>query len=165
FTLSEKIYVPVWAVAGALKQGIVWDANKNIVQAGKKSAEGVVKGDVIYVAPQSITSLFGGNQEIDKEKKQLSFEVLTVLWQGKAVQLDVQRLDGKLVVPVLSLAELAGQKVVWDALKKAATAQEKSAPVTQVGECPYISVDDIPHLFNLNVAVNDEAHTLEIRHQ
>lgn len=163
--LSEKLYVPVWAVAGALKQSITWDENKSVVYSGEKSVQGMVKGDVIYVSPQSIPELFGGTQEIDKGKKEIAFDVLSVLWKGKAVPLDVQQIDGKLAVPVLSLAELVGQKVVWNAAQKVASVQGKDAPSAKIGDQSYVLVSDIPKLFNLKVVLNTEAHTLEIKQQ
>jgi hypothetical protein len=164
-TLSDKVYVPVWAVAGALNQSIIWDETKRMVYAGKKSAEGIVKGDIIYVTEQSIPKLFGGKEEFDKGKSECSFDALTVLCQGKVTQLDVRQIDGKLSVPVLAIAELVGEKVVWNAANKVASVQGKSAQAAEVGERPYISVSDIPKLFNLKVKLNDEAHTLEILQQ
>lgn len=164
-TLEEKLYVPVWAIAGALKEGIIWDETKKQVYAGKKSAGGIVKGDIIYVAPQSIPELFGGREEVDKEQRQVSFDVLSVLLNGRAVSLELQQINGKLAVPVLSLAELVGQKVVWNAAQKIAFVEGSSAPATELGERPYITVADIPKLFNLSVALHSDTHTLEIKQQ
>lgn len=164
-TIAEKLYVPAWAIAGALKKGITWDESKHLVYAGKRSVEGIVKGDIIYITPESIPSLFGGKESFDKKKKEFSFDVLSVFLKGKAVELDIQQIDGNLAVPVLSLAELLGQKVVWDAVGKVVSLAGKSALATEAGERPYIFVTDIPKLFNLNVLVNEEAHTLDIFEQ
>lgn len=163
-TLSDKVYVPVWAVAGALKESIIWDEKSGMVIAGTRLVEGVVKNDIIYVEAKSLPHLFGGKQVVDQQKKEFSYDVFKVFWHGKSVALDVQKIDGVLSVPVLSLAEIVGQKVALDAVKRVKVTEGENAPDKANAE-GYIKVSDIPKLFNLNIMLNEEAHTLEIREQ
>lgn len=161
---DEGLYVPVWAVAGALKSEIVWDETRQMVRGGKRSVPGVVKGDILYVTAENLQLLFGGQQILRQEDNSLEVNVLSLIVNDKLVSQDVQVLDGVLAVQVVPLADSLKKKVVWDAEKGTLLLNDKAIPYSLIDSQPYIPITKINEYFNAYVFWNQQAYRIEVSH-
>ncbi|EAX47992.1 ErfK/YbiS/YcfS/YnhG family protein [Thermosinus carboxydivorans Nor1] len=159
---ENTLFVPVWAIAGALKRNIQWDEQTQTVRAGNFSAPGIVKGDILYITFDNVQVLFGGQQRWQQEERRLDINGHTAALNGKTFTSDVRVLDGILAIPLLALAETIGQKVVWDAAKKAATINGKSLPLGLIAGQPYIQITKIYDYFQAYVYWNESARSIEL---
>jgi len=159
---NDAFYVPVWAVAGALKSEIVWDETRQIVRGAKRSVPGVVKGDVLYVSAENLQLLFGGQQVLRQEDNTLEINVLSLLVNDKLVSKDIQLLEGVLAVQVLPLADALRQKVVWDADKGTLLLNGKPIPYGLIDNQPYIQITKINEYFKAYVYWNQQAYRIEL---
>ena len=159
---GDILYVPVWAVAGALKIDIAWNEVKQQVQGKTNIVPGVVKGDVLYVTASDLQSLFGGQQLLQTEENCLEINALDVIVNGKLLTNDVQSIDGVLAVPVLSLCEALNEKVVWDSAKGALMSKGRTVPYKLINNQPYIQINRINEYFNAFVFWNQQTRRVEI---
>lgn len=67
--------VPVWPLAAAFRQDVIWNDYNNTVQCGQQFVSGVVKGSVVYVTPDSAVALFGGMKLWNHKDNSLEFGV------------------------------------------------------------------------------------------
>lgn len=159
---NNTLYVPVWPVASELKTNILWDEQNHLVRGPKCAVPGLVKGDIVYVTNDNLQKLFGGQQTWQPDENILEINAVRLLVNNTPVACDVQMIDGILAVPVLPLAEALGQKINWDAIKKAATLQNRSLPVGLIADRPYIQITKIHELFRAYVFWNEPVHTIEL---
>lgn len=159
---ENTLFVPVWTIAAALKRNIQWDEQTKTVRAGNFSAPGIVKGDILYITSDNVQVLFGGQQSWQQEERRLDINGLTVALNGKTFTSDVRVLDGVLAIPLLALADAIGQKVTWDAMKKAATMNGKPLPIGFIGGQPYLQITKIYDYFQAYVYWNEPARSIEL---
>lgn len=160
--IQGSAYVPVWAIAEALKTNITWDEQKGLVQGEKRSVNGIVKGDILYVTPENIQVLFGGQQSWNKEDNCLDFDFTIVVVNGKVITRNVQMVEGIIAVPAMEIAKATGQPAKWDGAKNTLTIQGKNVPVSLVDKEPFIKINQINEYFNAFVYWNQLEHTIEI---
>lgn len=161
-SVQGKVLVPVWAVAAAVKTNIVWDEQNQVIHAGKRSASGTVRGDVIYTSPENIQALFGGQIQVNADEPCVEFKVLTVSVNGRVWTTDVQSIDGVLAVPAIQLADVLGQKAVWDATAGQMMLQGRQVPVAEIDQKPYVQITKINEFYKAFVYWNEPACTIEI---
>ncbi|MDD4601675.1 hypothetical protein SDC9_27460 [bioreactor metagenome] len=159
---GDVLYVPVWAVAGALDVNIAWDEIKQVVRAKKNVVPGVVKGDVLYVSAQNLKVLLGGQQLLNTEENHLDINILSVVINDKLITRDVQFVDGVLALPVLQLSEALGKKVVWDPSNGLLMMKDKGIPFALIDNQPYIQINKINEYFNAFVFWNQQDRKIEI---
>lgn len=159
---DDQLYIPVWAVAGALNQNITWDEEKQLVRSKNRVVPGVVKGNVLYVSADSLQLLFGGQQLINSDENCLEINMLGVVVNSKFITSDVQVLDGVLAVPAVRLSEAIGQKVVWKADKGLLLLKDKMIPYGLIDNQPYIKITQINEYFKAFVYWNQQERKIEI---
>ncbi|MGI6093527.1 MAG: L,D-transpeptidase family protein [Veillonellaceae bacterium] len=159
---GNQLYVPVWAVAGALNQNIIWDEEVNIVRYKNRDVQSVVKGDVLYVSANDLHVLFGGQQLINSDDNCLAINMLEVFVNNKLITCEVQVLDGVLALPAVQLGQALGQKTVWNADKKLLLMKNRSLPYGLIDSQPYIKITQINEYYNAFVYWNQQECKIEI---
>lgn len=155
-------YVPIWAIAKALKSNIVWDEQTQIVWKGKQQTNGIVKGDVVYINGDSIKDLFYGDTFFNEAENCIEFDGLVVMVNGKFLGNDVEVVGGILAVPMLPLADAIGQLVTYDSVTHAFMFQGKPVPTTIIDEQPYIQITKINEYFNADLFLDTKKHVIEV---
>ena len=162
--VSQKnvIYLPVWAIAEALKSNVTWDEQNQMVSNGKRAVPGIIKGDIIYVTLDQGKLLFGGQYVWREDNKCLEINGLTVSLNGKMIDNDVQVSNGILALPVMSLAEALGQKIVWDSANQTLRVHGQTVPIEVIANQPYLQITRIYEIFNAYVYWNEQGRSIEI---
>lgn len=159
---QDTLYVPVWAIAGALKINLIWDETNQLIRGEKRSVPGIVKGNILYATAEDAQVLFGGQKVWKPEENLLEINVLSVFVNNKLLTKDVQMVDGILAIPLLPLADAVSQKVHWDPVKKSATTYGKPLPVATIDGQPYIQITKIYEYFKAYVYWNEKARSIEM---
>lgn len=159
-------YIPVLAVAQALKQKIVWDDKTKTVRYGAASVPGTVSNGVVYVSLPDASQIFTAEQNWKAVENHLAFSTLTAFFNEKPVYLEINKLQGILAVSVWSLADALDRKVAWNEETQTLTLMDKgksvNVPVGMIGKNPYIKITDINQYFDVYVYWNEEGKTLEL---
>lgn len=155
-------YIPVWAVAKAMKVNLTWDESAKTVKTGNFTAPGVVKGDILYVTAEGLQTLFGGQAVVKPEERLVEISVIGLSLNGKPLTSDVRLAGEVLAVPVLPLADAMGHKYQWDPKTGILVIQGKQAPVIMVGEQPYLPITKIYEFLRAYVFWNQPAHSIEL---
>lgn len=159
---QDVIYVPVWAIAGALKANLIWDEASQLVRGEKRSVPGIVKGNILYVTAENAQALFGGQKVWQPEENLLEINVVSVFMNNKLLTKDVQVADGILAIPLLPLADAVSQKIQWDPVKKTAAAYGKPLAIIMVDDQPYIQITKIYEYFKAYVYWNEKNRSIEL---
>ncbi|MEG6584624.1 L,D-transpeptidase family protein [Dendrosporobacter sp. 1207_IL3150] len=160
--IDDVMYVPIWPVAAVKKSNVIWDERNQIVRIEKNSAPGVIKGDVIYVTPESLAKLYAGQQQWSDEENCLEINQINLLVNGKVITNDVKTVDNILAVPVIQLANVLGHKSKWDDAKQNFTVQGQIVPIHMIDDQPYIKITKIYDIFKAYVFWNEKQHTIEL---
>ncbi|WP_425057681.1 L,D-transpeptidase family protein [Sporomusa carbonis] len=164
--VQDVRYVPVQAVAGALKQRISWNDKTRTVEYGAKSVPGVVSGNAVYVSTANLETLFGGEQSWMSEENSLNFDKLVVFLNDKPLSLEVNQVQGILAVPILDLAKVMGRNINWNEETKNVTLNDKGksvkVSVDMIGTVPYIKITNINQYFDAYVYWNEEGRIIEL---
>jgi hypothetical protein len=78
-SLDGTVLVPVWPLAAAFQKDVIWNDYNNTVRCGEQFVSGVVKGDVVYVTPDSAVALFGGIRLWNPKDNSLEFGIQPLL--------------------------------------------------------------------------------------
>jgi Uncharacterized protein conserved in bacteria len=159
---GDVLYIPVWAVASALNAEVLWDEGNQLIRSKKRIVPGIIKGDVLYVSPESLQALFGGQQMLKPDENYLEINTLSVVVNNKLVTKDVQMIDGILAVPVVPLGESLGQKVVWNAAKGLLMIRDQQIPYGLIDNQPYIQITKINECFKAHVYWNQPERRIEV---
>lgn len=159
---QDTLWVPVWAVAGALKTNLVWEEQGELIRGEKRSVPGTVKANIVYVTSENVPILFGGQKNWKTEENIFEINILSVFLNNKPLTKDVQTIDGILAVPVLPLAEAVSQKVQWDSVKKTVSMHGSPLPVGIIEGQPYIPITRIYEHFRAYVYWNEKARTIDL---
>jgi hypothetical protein len=159
---QDTLYVPVWAVAGALKTNISWDEQNQMVRNDKRSVPCVVKDSVLYITADDAQLLFGGQKVWIPEENTLEINALSVFLNNKLLTKEVQLIDGVLAIPLLPLAEAVSQKAVWDPAKKTVLVGDKPVPVGIIDGQPYIQITKVYEYFKAYVYWNEKVRSIEL---
>lgn len=159
-------YIPVLAVAQALKQKIVWDDKTRTVCYGAASVPGIVSNGVVYVSLADASQIFIAEQNWKAAENRLAFSTLAAFLNEKPIYLEINKLQGILAVSVWSLTDALERKVTWNEATQTLTLLDKGksvkVPVGVIGKNPYIKITDINQYFDVYVYWNEEAKTLEL---
>lgn len=161
FTHKDTIYIPVKPVAAALGINVLWDSQNGLVHGDKRSVPGYIINNQIAITGENALILFGGQQVWNSEENRLDIDVLTVLLNDRLVTKDVQIVDGIMAVPMITLANAMGQKVLrrvdgeyW--------LKDKKIPVNLIAGIPYIQITKIYDVFQAYVYWNQESRSIEL---
>jgi hypothetical protein len=72
-SVNGAVLVPIWPLAANLQKDVIWNDYNNTVRSGGQFVSGVVKGDVVYVTPESALALFGGIKLWNPKDNSLEF--------------------------------------------------------------------------------------------
>lgn len=164
--LQTARYVPINAVAGMLNRQIKWDEKNKIVQYGAVTVPGIVVNKVVYITTDNLASIFASKSSWKPDENTLIFDRQGVYVNDKPVNLEVNKAQGILAVPVLPLAEAIGRKVNWNQDRQEVTITDKGknmvVPITMVGRIPYIKITNINEVFDAFVYWNQKANTIDV---
>ncbi|MCE5285683.1 MAG: L,D-transpeptidase [Pelosinus sp.] len=74
-SLGGAALVPVWPLAAAFQKDVIWNEYNNTVRCGEQFVSGIVKGEVVYVTPESALALFGGMKLWNPKDNSLEFGI------------------------------------------------------------------------------------------
>lgn len=160
-TYKDIMYVPVWPVAKAIGIDLTWDDKEGLVRGNNQVVPGVQKGDRLFVTAEGAQILFGGQQIWEPEGNCLSFDVLSVLFNGRLISNDVRTIDGVLAIPFSSAAEATGLKLTRTSGGEYVVRGTK-APVRLIGEIPYIQITRIYDVLQADVYWNQPSRSIEL---
>lgn len=161
---DDVVYVPVWAVATALKRDLRWDKASGTVFSNMRGVPAVVKGDVLYVTGNDLPLLFNGRVIWQPEQMTISFMSATVLLNGRELALPIQTVQGVPALPVLQLAETLNLATVvtWQPRTDKLTVRSRAVPHVVCGDEPYIKITDIYQVFNTYVYWDTAGETIQL---
>jgi len=160
-TYQEILYVPVNPVAVALGVNITWDEQNGLIRVDKRSVPGHLIGSKIFVTAENLSILFGVRQELNPEANYIAIDVLTLLLNSRLIPIDVQMLEGIPAVPIITLAEAMGQKVIHRADGEY-WVEGKKVPVIFIQNIPYLQINKINDVFGAYVYLNPQSRSIEL---
>lgn len=155
-------YIPIWAVAKALKINVTWDEQTQLVWKAKHKTNGMVKGDVVYINANALKDLFHGETIFNESENCIEFDALAVMVNGKLLGNDVEVVGEILAVPMLPLADSIGKIVTYDSATQMFMIQGKQVPTTLIDDQPYIQITKINECFNAELFWNVQKHVIEV---
>jgi hypothetical protein len=159
---ANGLLVPIQPIAEVIKASITWDEANSQIRVGSRSFPGVKKGVSIYAVPESIPVLFGGNQQINPAKGALEVEILSLTLNSKPVTGDFPLRREIPLLPVLTVAEVLGQKVFWDEKTKILIANNKTVPIQVIGNKPYLEINKVYSYFKAYVYWDEAAGIIDL---
>lgn len=140
--VAQMEYVPVLAVAAALRSPVVWDVQQFLIKGKTGQASGLVKEGVIYVKAGDLPLLFGGTA-LWSEKEECIQVSVPCLWLGKALCGAVQRMEGRCLAPVREAIRQADAKYSWREGEKALWLGMRRVPVLLLEGEPYLEAEKL----------------------
>ncbi|SDF78632.1 hypothetical protein SPACI_031480 [Sporomusa acidovorans DSM 3132] len=164
--LEDVPYVPAYATAELFNRQINWDEKNKTVQYAANKVPGIVISDVVYITVNNLRALFGCEPSWNAGESTLVFARTGVFLNGKAINIELNKVEGMLAMPAIPLAKALGRKVSWDQDKQILTTTDKenkvNIPVSLVDSVPYIKITNINQYFGVYVYWNEEAKTIEL---
>jgi len=159
-------YVPINAVAGIVNGQMQWNEKSKTVTYGNITMPGIIVGKIVYIATDNLAPMFASKPSWKSAVNTLVFERQGVYLNEKPVNLEVNKLQGILAVPVLPLAEALGRKVDWNPqnqiLKVTNNGKNVIVPTTMIGSVPYIKITNINEYFDAYVYWNQAVNTIDL---
>lgn len=159
-------YVPINAVVGIYNGQMQWNEKSKTVTYGNITMPGIIVGKIVYVATDNLTAMFASKPSWKSDINTLIFERQGVYLNEKPVNLEINKLQGILAVPVLPLAEAMGRKVNWNQqtqiLKITNNGKNVIVPTAMIGGVPYIKITNINEYFDAYVYWNQAVNTIEL---
>lgn len=161
---DKTVYVPVWAVATALKRDIRWDQAGATVFSGMRGVPGVVIGEILYVNKDDLPLLFGGRVIWQPEQLRLSYVQTRVILNGAELVTDVATVNGVPALPVLPLLEALRlvPDTLWQPRLDKLLVHKIAVPHVIIRGEPYIKITDIYQVVNCYVYWNSASETIEL---
>jgi len=164
--VQDRLYVPILTVADVLKQQVNWDKQAQTIERGGYSVPALNSGNVVLITAENLPSLFGGVQSWVAKENTLFFNKQVVFVNENPVNLEVNKVQGILALPVLELAEALGRKVSWSIETQELLLNDEGSnrkvPVEMIGTVPYIKITAINNYFGAYVYWNEQADTIEL---
>ena len=154
------LYVPINSIEDALQITVNWDGVAKTLRWKGQTAPGLAKGGILYVSAENIEKLFGGRRLVEQEDACLTMVFPGMIFEGKRVTNEMQKLNGGMVVPALALASALGQRVVWDG--QVLKMGMKKIPTGLIEEEPYIRFADLREYFNADVSWDEGTQTANL---
>ncbi len=163
--ISEKRYVPVWAIGKALNSNIVWDEKNQVIWKDKHSTPGVVKGDILYIYDENIKELFHGDVIFNESENCLEINNIMIIVNGKFLGREVEVVRGVLALPALPLMDGLGKVATYDDIGNTMTFEGRTIPITVIDDQPYIQINKINEYLKAEVFWDESKHLIEITYQ
>lgn len=161
-TVGDSRYVPAWAIAKALNSNIVWDEKTQLVWKGKRSAPGVVKGEIVYINEENSKELFCGDVVFNEKENCIEINVLLTMINGKLFDHDTEVIEGVLALPIFPLADSLGKAVSYDAATKDLLLQGQKIPLHLIDDQPYIQINKINEYMKADLFWDQQKNVIEI---
>lgn len=160
--IGGTLYIPISAVAGALHNRLLWDDRQQTVTLNGHTANGIMKGNTVYVTLEEIRNLLGGYQEFDKEGYTLSLSFPCLVFEDQVVS-ELRKTPEGMAVPVMALASALGLRVAWNDDAKVLKLGCKKIPVEMLDGEPYIQITKLTEYFDAAADWNETEQTAQLR--
>ena len=158
--INGKVLVPVWSVASAILCDLTWDKKNEQVSVGTRVVSGEVRKDIIYVTPDAIQTLFGG--EYTKIGNVLEYNITSVFVNGKREQVEVIKQDGMLHLSAEQLASVLGRKANWDEKAGKFRIDGKEVPISFIANKPYVKIVHVMDYFSSYLYWNQNKARIDV---
>lgn len=156
------VYIPVDSIATATKMSYIFDENNQLLKLKNKAVPALRRGRHIYVTIENEQALFGGRVIIRNEQNQIEVQTMRVFINGNPVLSDIQQVGPILALPIDTVAESLGIKLLYDVNTGSVTVKGQNVPVTVIQGHPYIQINKINEFLGAFLYYNEEAQTIEI---
>jgi hypothetical protein len=157
---SGRLLLPMQALGEAVNVKVGWDEQLRVVKVGTRTFPGIRKGTIVYAPPESIPVLFGGRQSVTSGR--LEIEILTLTLNGKPVAGEYPLWGEPPLLPVLTLADIVGQKVFWDEKMSTLVVNEKTISVQVIDRKPYLPIHKAFEYFGTYVYWDEAARNIDL---
>lgn len=159
--LRGNLYIPISAVAGVLNSRLVWDEQQQTVMFNGHTVNGMMKGNMVYVASDEIHSILGGLQEFDETGSTLKLSFPCLMFENKMVG-ELRKTPEGQAVSAIALASALGLRVAWNNTDKVLKLGCKRIPVEMIEEEPYIQMTKLTDYFNAAADWDETEQTAQL---
>ncbi|MEG6584515.1 L,D-transpeptidase [Dendrosporobacter sp. 1207_IL3150] len=156
-------YAPALEIARSLQVNLKWDVNNGTVRGKRQAVSGITKGQTVYVPADSLPLLFAGRQEWRDADNCLYLQVPNIRLAGTSISYDIHEYGGKILVPVLTMAKVLGQKLYWESESGIVRNAVRKLPVEILNGEPYIDSNRISEFFSAKAVWNEDEQAVNIK--